>query len=178
MAVPTGTRCLAGGIYHIGSAMDYQGELYEGTLRLPPITEPARGCAVGTAGTTFTRSSQACPSGGYTDARLAELDAPEIELGGKLYTRYEISQLQRALKRRCEPQSADIWPRTLQVWTPRAAVQLKGRAEEAEDFTRTIGGYTDSFRGMVYGFGHSAAAKAMGRRPAATVPAALSGGLA
>lgn len=36
----------------------------------------------------------------YTDERLAELDARNIPYGGGLYTRYEITQMQRALERR------------------------------------------------------------------------------
>lgn len=36
----------------------------------------------------------------YTDERLAELDARNTPYGGGLYTRYEITQMQRALERR------------------------------------------------------------------------------
>lgn len=40
----------------------------------------------------------------YTDGRLAELDARNIPYGGGLYTRYEITQMQRAQEQRVRGQ--------------------------------------------------------------------------
>ena len=40
----------------------------------------------------------------YTDERLAELDARNIPYGGGLYTKYEITQMQRALEQRVRGQ--------------------------------------------------------------------------
>ena len=40
----------------------------------------------------------------YTDERLAELDARNIPYGGRLYTRYEITQMQRAQEQRVRGQ--------------------------------------------------------------------------
>ena len=40
----------------------------------------------------------------YTDERLAKLDARNIPYGGRLYTRYEITQMQRAQEQRVRGQ--------------------------------------------------------------------------
>ena len=72
-------------------------------LKLLPVTAPGRACAAGTAATTLPVLSRISVRN-YTDERLAELDARNIPYGGGLYTRYEITQMQRVLERRVRGQ--------------------------------------------------------------------------
>ena len=45
----------------------------------------------------------------YTDKRLQELNAKDIEYNGKMYTEYEIDQMQRSLERDIRPDSTRTW---------------------------------------------------------------------
>lgn len=149
-----------GKVYHRGGAIEYQGEHYDDF-------EAATGYGTG-AGLcgwncrhNFHPFFPGISERGYSDARLAELDAREIEFGGKLYTRYEMGQMQRALERRVRAAKRRYLAEDAAgLDTTRSAVQLKSARQKLKDFTRATGGRTDGFRSMVYGFGHSVAAKA------------------
>lgn len=150
-----------GRVFHIGGPIDYQGEHYEDF-------EAATGYGTG-AGLcgwncrhNFHPFFPGISERAYTREQLEELDAPEIEFGGKLYTRYEIGQMQRALERRVRTAKRRYLAEDAAgLDATRAAVQLKGARRKLKDFTRATGGRTDNFRDMVYGFGHSAASKAV-----------------
>lgn len=57
----------------------------------------------------------------WTEESLQELNARDIEYNGKMYTQYEISQMQRARERHVRRWKSGIWPILLPGWTPPTA---------------------------------------------------------
>ena len=88
-----------GRVYHRGGAVVQDGERYEDFE-----TATGYGTGPGLCGWNCRHNFYPFYPGvsvrNYTDERLAELDARNIPYGGGLYTRYEITQMQRALERR------------------------------------------------------------------------------
>lgn len=88
-----------GRVYHRGGAVVQDGERYEDFE-----AATGYGTGPGLCGWNCRHNFYPFYPGisvrNYTDERLAELDARNIPYGGGLYTRYEITQMQRALERR------------------------------------------------------------------------------
>lgn len=97
----------------------------------------------------------------WTQESLEALNARDIEYDGGLYTRYEISQMQRA------------WERAVRKWkrrylaedaagadTTASTVKLRQARQSLAGFTRATGGRVDSARISVHGFGRSEASRA------------------
>ena len=111
----------------------------------------------------------------YTPEELKKLDEPCISYNGKLYTEYEISQMQRAQerrvrawKRRCITaqesvnSATDAATRaTAQAEFDRSARYLKTNEAKLKDFCRQTGQDRDRFREQVLGFNRSTAQKAV-----------------
>lgn len=111
----------------------------------------------------------------YTPEELKKLDEPCISYNGKLYTEYEVSQMQRAQerrvrawKRRCVTaqegvQSAkdEATRATAQAEFDRSARYLKANEAKLKDFCRQTGQDRDRFREQVLGFNRSTAQKAV-----------------
>ena len=111
----------------------------------------------------------------YTPEELKKLDEPCISYNGKLYTEYEVSQMQRAQerrvrawKRRCVTaqegvQSAtdEATRATAQAEFDRSARYLKNNEAKLKDFCRQTGQDRDRFREQVLGFNRSTAQKAV-----------------
>ena len=111
----------------------------------------------------------------YTQEELKKLDEPCIPYNGKLYTEYEISQMQRAgerkvraWKRRCiTAQEAvkgapdEATKAAEQAEYSKSAVHLKANEEKLKDFCKQTGQDRDRFREQVYGFGRSEAQRAV-----------------
>lgn len=111
----------------------------------------------------------------YTQEELKKLDEPCIPYNGKLYTEYEISQMQRAgerkvraWKRRCitaqegvNSAADDVTKAAAQAEYSKSAVHLKANEEKLKDFCKQTGQDRDRFREQVYGFGRSEAQKAV-----------------
>lgn len=111
----------------------------------------------------------------YTPEELKKLDEPCISYNGKLYTEYEVSQMQRAQerrvrawKRRCVTaqegvQSAtdEATRATAQAEFDRSARYLKTNEAKLKDFCRQTGQDRDRFREQVLGFNRSTAQKAV-----------------
>lgn len=111
----------------------------------------------------------------YTQEELKKLDEPCIPYNGKLYTEYEISQMQRAgerkvraWKRRCitaqegvNSAADDVTKATAQAEYSKSAVHLKSNEEKLKDFCKQTGQDRDRFREQVYGFGRSEAQRAV-----------------
>ena len=111
----------------------------------------------------------------YTPEELKKLDEPCISYNGKLYTEYEVSQMQRAQerrvrawKRRCITaqesvnSATDAATRaTAQAEFDRSARYLKTNEAKLKDFCRQTGQDRDRFREQVLGFNRSTAQKAM-----------------
>lgn len=111
----------------------------------------------------------------YTQEELKKLDEPCISYNGKLYTEYEVSQMQRAQERRVR-----AWKRrcitaqegvnsatdeatrvTAQAEFDRSARYLKNNEAKLKDFCRQTGQDRDRFREQVLGFNRSTAQKAV-----------------
>ena len=112
----------------------------------------------------------------YTDARLKALNEPHIDLGdGKLYTDYEVSQMQRELEREVRAAKRQVAAANAAVESApddaakKAAradftvqsVRLKAAEKELHDFCGQTGFREDSSRVWVNGFGRSTSQKAV-----------------
>lgn len=111
----------------------------------------------------------------YTQEELKKLDEPCISYNGKLYTEYEVSQMQRAQerrvrawKRRCITAQEGVNSATdeatnaaAQAEYSKSAVHLKANEEKLKDFCRQTGQDRDRFREQVLGFNRSTAQKAV-----------------
>ena len=97
----------------------------------------------------------------WTQESLEALNARDIEYDGRLYTRYEISQIQRARER-----AVRKWKRRYLAEdaagadTTASAVRLRQARQSLADFTRATGGRVDSARTSVHGFGWSEGSRA------------------
>ena len=111
----------------------------------------------------------------YTPEELKKLDEPCISYNRKLYTEYEISQMQRAQerrvrawKRRCITAQEGVNSATdeatraaAQAEFDRSARYLKNNEAKLKDFCRQTGQDRDRFREQVLGFNRSTAQKAV-----------------
>lgn len=111
----------------------------------------------------------------YTQEELKKLDEPCISYNGKLYTEYEVSQMQRAQerrvrawKRRCvtaqegvNSATDEATRATAQAEFDRSARYLKTNEAKLKDFCRQTGQDRDRFREQVLGFNKSTAQKAV-----------------
>ena len=111
----------------------------------------------------------------YTQEELKKLDEPCISYNGKLYTEYEVSQMQRAQerrvrawKRRCitaqegvNSATDEATRATAQAEFDRSARYLKNNEAKLKDFCRQTGQGRDRFREQVLGFNRSTAQKAV-----------------
>ncbi len=149
-----------GKIYHRGGAVTYQGERYEDFE-----TTTGYGTGPGLCGWNCRHNFYPFFPGAsvrnYSRAQLETFSAKEVSYGGKQYTRYEISQMQRALER----QVRNLKRRYLAedaagVDSTAAAVKLRAARKDLKDFVQATGGRNDSARTSVSGFGHSQASKA------------------
>lgn len=109
----------------------------------------------------------------YTQEELKKLDEPCISYNGKLYTEYEVSQMQRAQerrvrawKRRCitaqegvNSATDEATRATAQAEFDRSARYLKTNEAKLKDFCRQTGQDRDRFREQVLGFNRSTAQK-------------------
>lgn len=97
----------------------------------------------------------------WTRDQLEELNARNIEYGGKQYTRYEINQMQRARER-----SVRRWKKrylaedAAGVDTTDSAVRLRSAREELKHFVAVTGGRLDDSRTNTAKFGRSQSGKA------------------
>lgn len=97
----------------------------------------------------------------YTNEMLAQLDAKEISYQGKDYTRYEASQMQRALERKIRKAKREYLSLDAAGQdTAESAVRLRRARAQLNDFLTETGLRQDNFREQVAGFGRSEASKA------------------
>lgn len=97
----------------------------------------------------------------WTQESLEALNARDIEYNGKKYTRYEISQMQRARERTVHKYKRRYLAETeAGVDNTASAVKLRQARQELADFISATGGRADSARTSVAGFGRSASSKA------------------
>lgn len=97
----------------------------------------------------------------WTQESLEALNARDIEYNGGKYTRYEISQMQRARERTVRKYKRRYLAEDAAgADTTASAVKLRQARQELSDFISATGGRADSARTSVAGFGRSASSKA------------------
>ena len=149
-----------GRVYHRGGAVVQDGERYEDFE-----TATGYGTGPGLCGWNCRHNFYPFYPGisvrNYTNERLAELDARNIPYGGGLYTRYEITQMQRARERTVRKYKRRYLAEDAAgADTTASAVKLRQARQELSDFISATGGRADSARTSVAGFGRSEAGKA------------------
>lgn len=155
-----------GKVYHIGGAVELDGVWYEDFA-----TATGYGTGPGLCGWNCRHNFYPFFPGVskrlYDDAALAKLADKTVEYGGKMYTEYEISQMQRALERRVRRFKRQyLAEEAAGVDATAAAAKLRAARRDLNDFVRATGGRNNSARTSVSGFGRSQASKATARAKA------------
>jgi len=147
--------------YHRGGAVDYLGQHYEDFESATGYGTGAGLCGWNCRHTFFVVFPELGSPPAWTQESLEALNARDIEYDGRLYTRYEISQIQRARER-----AVRKWKRRYLAEdaagadTTASAVRLRQARQSLADFTRATGGRVDSARTSVHGFGWSEGSRA------------------
>lgn len=149
-----------GRVYHRGGAVVQDGERYEDFE-----TATGYGTGPGLCGWNCRHNFYPFYPGisvrNYTDERLAELDARNIPYGGGLYTRYEITQMQRALERKVRKYKRRYLAETAAgVDASQSAAKLKAVRQQLSAFLAETGERLDGARAEVPGFGQREAKQA------------------
>ena len=149
-----------GRVYHRGGAVVQDGERYEDFE-----AATGYGTGPGLCGWNCRHNFYPFYPGisvrNYTDERLAELDARNIPYGGGLYTRYEITQMQRALERRVRKYKRRYLAETAAgVDASQSAAKLKAARQQLSAFLAETGERLDGARAEVPGFGQREAKQA------------------
>ena len=149
-----------GRVYHRGGAVVQDGERYEDFE-----AATGYGTGPGLCGWNCRHNFYPFYPGisvrNYTDERLAELDARNIPYGGGLYTRYEITQMQRALERRVRKYKRRYLAETAAgVDASQSAAKLKTARQQLSAFLEETGERLDGARAEVPGFGQREAKQA------------------
>lgn len=147
--------------FHRGGAVDYLGKHYQDFEQATGYGTGAGLCGWNCRHTFFAVFPELGDPPTWTEESLQELNARNIEYNGKLYTQYEVNQMQRARernvrrwkKRYLAEDSAGLDPTD-------AAVRLKAARQSLAEFTQATGGRVDSARVSVPKFGRSEAGKA------------------
>lgn len=147
--------------FHRGGAVDYLGRHYPDFEAATGYGTGAGLCGWNCRHTFFVVFPELGSPPAWTQESLEALNARNIEYDSKLYTRYEISQMQRARER-----AVRKWKRRYLAEdaagadTTASAVKLRQARQSLADFTRATGGRVDSARTSVHGFGRSEGSKA------------------
>ena len=149
-----------GRVYHRGGAVVQDGERYEDFE-----AATGYGTGPGLCGWNCRHNFYPFYPGvsvrNYTDERLAELDARNIPYGGGLYTKYEITQMQRALERRVRKYKRRYLAETAAgVDASQSAAKLKAARQQLSAFLAETGERLDGARAAVPGFGQREAKQA------------------
>lgn len=147
--------------FHRGGAVDYLGKHYPDFEQATGYGTGAGLCGWNCSHTFFAVFPELGDPPTWTEESLQELNARNIEYNGKLYTQYEVNQMQRARernvrrwkKRYLAEDSAGLDPTD-------AAVRLKAARQSLAEFTQATGGRVDSARVSVPKFGRSEAGRA------------------
>ena len=161
-----------GRVYHRGGAVVQDGERYEDFE-----TATGYGTGPGLCGwncrLNFYPFYPEISVRNYTDDRLAELDARNVPYGGGLYTRYEITQMQRALERKVRRYKRRYLAETAAgVDASQSAAKLKAARQQLSAFLEETGEKLDGARAEVPGFGRREARQADADQKRYTTPAA------
>lgn len=147
--------------FHRGGAVDYMGKHYPDFEAATGYGTGAGLCGWNCRHTFFSIFPELGPAPAWTQADLEALNARDIEYNGGKYTRYEISQMQRARERTVRKYKRRYLAEDAAgADTTASAVKLRQARQELSDFISATGGRADSARTSVAGFGRSASSKA------------------
>lgn len=147
--------------FHRGGAVDYLGKHYPDFEQATGYGTGAGLCGWNCRHTFFAVFPELGDPPTWTEESLQELNARNIEYNGKLYTQYEINQMQRARERNVRKwKKRYLAESAAGVDTTNAAVHLKAACQSLSEFAKATGGRVDSARTSVPKFGRSEASKA------------------
>lgn len=142
-----------GKVYHIGGAVELDGVWYEDFE-----TATGYGTGPGLCGWNCRHSFYPFFPGVsrrlYDQAALDRLATKTVEYGGKMYTEYEIRQMQRALERQVRKAKRQfLTEQAAGVDTTRASARLRDARRALNGFLDATGGKLSAARTDVAGFG-------------------------
>ena len=147
--------------FHRGGAVDYLGKHYPDFEQATGYGTGAGLCGWNCRHTFFAVFPELGDPPTWTEESLQELNARNIEYNGKLYTQYEINQMQRARERNVRKwKKRYLAESAAGSDTTDSAVRLKAARQSLSEFAKATGGRVDSARTSVHGFGRSASNKA------------------
>lgn len=147
--------------FHRGGAVDYMGRHYPDFEAATGYGTGAGLCGWNCRHTFFAIFPELGAPPAWTQKSLEALNARDIEYNGGRYTRYEISQMQRARERTVRKYKRRYLAEDAAgADTTASAVKLRQARQELADFIAATGGRADSARTSVAGFGRSESSKA------------------
>lgn len=147
--------------FHRGGAVDYLGKHYPDFEQATGYGTGAGLCGWNCSHTFFAVFPELGDPPTWTEESLQELNARNIEYNGKLYTQYEVNQMQRARERNVRKwKKRYLAESAAGSDTTDSAVRLKAARQSLAEFAQATGGRVDSARTSVHGFGRSASSKA------------------
>lgn len=147
--------------FHRGGAVDYLGKHYPDFEQATGYGTGAGLCGWNCRHTFFAIFPELGDPPTWTEESLQELNARNIEYNGKLYTQYEVNQMQRARERNVRKwKKRYLAESAAGSDTTDSAVRLRAARQSLSEFAKATGGRVDSARTSVHGFGRSASSKA------------------
>ena len=147
--------------FHRGGAVDYLGKHYPDFEQATGYGTGAGLCGWNCRHTFFAVFPELGDPPTWTEESLQELNARNIEYNGKLYTQYEVNQMQRARERNVRKwKKRYLAESAAGLDTTDSAVRLKTARQSLAEFAQATGGRVDSARISVPKFGRSEASKA------------------
>ena len=147
--------------FHRGGAVDYLGKHYPDFEQATGYGTGAGLCGWNCRHTFFAVFPELGDPPTWTEESLQELNARNIEYNGKLYTQYEVNQMQRARERNVRKwKKRYLAESAAGSDTTDSAVRLKAARQSLAEFAQATGGRVDSARVSVPKFGRSEASKA------------------
>lgn len=148
--------------FHRGGAVDYMGKHYPDFEAATGYGTGAGLCGWNCRHTFFAIFPELGAPPAWTQESLEALNARDIKYNGGRYTRYEISQMQRARERTVRKYKRRYLAEDAAgADTTASAVKLRQARQDLADFISATGGRADSARTSVAGFGRSESSKAM-----------------
>lgn len=148
--------------FHRGGAVDYMGKHYPDFEAATGYGTGAGLCGWNCRHTFFAIFPELGAPPAWTQESLEALNARDIKYNGGRYTRYEISQMQRARERTVRKYKRRYLAEDAAgADTTASAVKLRQARQELADFISATGSRANSARTSVAGFGRSESSKAM-----------------
>ena len=153
--------------FHRGGAVDYLGKHYPDFEQATGYGTGAGLCGWNCRHTFFSVFPELGDPPTWTEESLQELNARNIEYNGKLYTQYEVNQMQRARERNVRKwKKRYLAESAAGSDTTDSAVRLKAARQSLSEFAKATGGRVDSARVSVPKFGRSEASRASAKSQA------------